>query len=259
MLERLFISSAGKAGGTLDWVINDVEVDGVSQLAVKDLSGVLFSPRGVVAPDKRASSGFYFRGLDVIEQESEVAVTVTYVGSNPLGVPFFALIVGDSPPQRPTVLPIATKKRLLPTVPTTITAVLDRPLEIDSLEIEDAGTAGGAADWVVNDVRIDGTSQFTMSGDIPGDMFALNAIDGFVKFRPGTRIELLVTYIGLDKEGCCFTARVLGTVVRDDLEQPPPDVRAVVRTSGQDLDEEVVARCDWRAPYVPPGARDGVA
>ena len=249
MFERLFISSAGQSGGELDWVINDIEVDGVSQLEVRNLSGALFSAWG-----KRASARLSFRGLDVIERESEVAVTVTYVGSNPRGAPFFASIVGDTPPQRPTVLPITTENKLLPTVTTTITAMLDRPLEIDMLEIEDAGTSGGAADWVVNDVCVDGTSQFTMPGDVPGDMFASNALDGFVKFHPGTRIELLVTYIGLEEEGCRFMARILGTIVRDDLEQPPPDVRAVVRTSGQASDEEVVAHCDWRAPYVQPGA-----
>jgi hypothetical protein len=121
------------------------------------------------------------------------------------------------------------------------------------LEIEDTGTDGGAADWVVNDIRIDKTSQFMQSGDVPGDMFATNAIDSFVKFHPGTRIELLVTYIGLNERGCCFTARILGTVVRDNLQQPPPDVRVIIRTSGEALAEEVVARCDWRAPYVQPG------
>jgi hypothetical protein len=105
-----------------------------------------------------------------------------------------------------------------------------------------------AADWIVNDICIDGTSQFVQSGDVPGDMFATSAIDSFVKFHhPGTRIEVIVTYIGLNKSGCCFTARALGTVVRDDLQQPPPDVRAVIRTSGEALEEEVVVRCDWRA------------
>jgi hypothetical protein len=252
-LTRLVISNAGTAGGSRDWVINDIEINGVSQLKVKNLSGALFSTRGIVAGSMHATSYLYFRGLDVIERESEVAVTVTYVGSNPLGCPLFASIIGDAPPQRPTVLPITTKNKLLPTVTTTITAMLDQPLEIDMLEIEDTDTDGGAADWIVNDIRIDGASQFTRSGDIPGDMFATNAIDSFVKFHPGTRIELLVTYIGLNKSGCCFTARLLGTVVRDDLQQPPPDMHAVIRTSGQHPDEKVVARCNWRTPYVQTG------
>jgi hypothetical protein len=247
MLERLLIS------GEHDWIINDIEVDGVSQLEVKNLSGALFSSGGIVARGRPAFSCLYFCGLDVIERESEVAVTATYVGSNPRGAPFFASIIGDPPPQRPTVLPITTKNTLLPTGTATITAVLDQPLAIGRLEIEDMGTDGGAADWIVNDIRIDETSQFMRSGDVPGDMFATNAIDSFVKFHPGTRIELVVTYIGLNESGCCFVARLLGTVVRDDLQQPPPDVHAVIRTSEGELDEEVVAHCDWRVPYVQPG------
>lgn len=235
-----------------DWIVNDIEIDGVSQLMIKNLAGALFSVTGVVARNKHARSNFSFYGLDVIEQESEVAVTVTYIGENPHGAPFFAGIHGHAPPQRPTVLPIALKNKLLPCDTAEISVTLDRPLQIDMLEIEDGDTSGGAADWIVNDVRIDGSSQFTYSGDVPGDMFATNAIDPFVKFHPGTRIELFVTYIGLNEEGCCFTARLLGTVLRDCLDQPPPDVRAVIQVPGQPT-EEVIARCNWRAPYVPPG------
>lgn len=133
--------------------------------------------------------------------------------------------------------------------------MLDQPLEINRLEIENTGTDGGAADWIVNDIRIDGTSQFEQPGDVPGDFFEARTIHSWVKFHPGTRIELIVTYIGFNESGCCFAARLLGTVVRDALQQPPPDVRAVIQTSGEAPDEEVVARCDWRAPYVQPGTR----
>jgi hypothetical protein len=249
MLERLLISGASSSDH--DWIINDVEVDGISQFAVKDLPGALFSTRGIITGGRRAFSCLCFGGLDVIEQESEVAVTVTYVGSNPHGVAFFGAIVGDSPPQRPTILPMVTKNMLFPTVATTITAVLDQSLEISTLEIEDTGTEGGAADWIIHDIRIDGITQFGESGDVPGDMFSTGTIDNFVKFLPGTRVELLVTYIGLNKSGCCFRARLLGTVVRDNIEQPPPDVHAVLQVSGQVLDDKVVGRCNWRAPYVP--------
>jgi hypothetical protein len=250
MLERLFLSPAGTPGGTRDWVVNDVEIDGVSQLSVKDLPGTLFSPRGIVAEGKRRMSEIYFSGLDVIECESEAAVTVTYVGPNPEGAPLFAAIVGKPPPQRPTVLPIATKKAVAPTATTTIRAILDAPLKIEMLEILDEGTEGGAGDWIVNDLRVDGTPQFTQSGGIPGDMFSTRAIDS-VKCQPGKEIEIAITYIGLKAEGACFVANFLGAVVRDDYDQPPPDVRAIVRVSGEDdFGEEVVARCNWRASYV---------
>lgn len=247
MLERFVISNAGTEGGAGDWVINDIEIDGVSQIGVKNLSGALFSSRGVVVGGKRASSCLYFRDLDVVEQESAVAVTVTYVGSNPSGCPLFASIIGGAPPQRPTVLPIVTKNKLPPGVTTTITAVLDQPLEIGRLEIDNTGTNGGAADWVVNDICIDGTSQFRLPGKVPGDLFGTTSMDSFVKFHPGTRIELLITYIGSNESGCCLTARLLGTVVREDLQQPPRDVYAVVQSSDGTFDEEVVAHCDWRS------------
>ena len=247
MLERLVV-----AWHYSDWIINDIEIDGTSQLEVKNLPGTLFSSRGVVTNGGHASSMLRFRDLDVIETGSEVAVTVTYIGLKPHGELFYAAIVGGSPPQRQTALPIETKNKLLPTIAATITAMLDRPLEIDTLEIENTGTDGGAADWIVNDIRIDETSLFKC-GDVPGDLFAVNTIDNFIKFPPGARIELVVTYIGSNEMGCRFTAHLLGTVVRDNLQQPPPDVRAIVRTSGEAPDEEVLARCNWRAPYVKSG------
>lgn len=253
MLERLFLTGADTPGGARDWIVNDVEVDGVSQFSVKDLPGILFSPRGIVAEGKRATSSIRFSGLDVIERESEVAVTATYVGPKPDGARLFVAVVGDTPPQRPTVLPIAIKRALKPAAKMTISARLDTALKIETLEISDEGTAGGAGDWIVSDFRVDGISQFAQSGDIPGDMFSTTAIDTFVKFQPGKQIEIDVTYIGLEAEGVRFVGSFLGTVVRDDYDQPPPDVHAIVRASNDTSTEEViVARCNWRAPYVRP-------
>ena len=250
MLQRLYLSGAGTPGGARDWVVNDVEVDGVSQLAVKDLPGALFGTRGVVTDGKHAMSVIHFSGLDVIEREGEVAVTVTYVGPNPEGVPFFASIVGDSPPQRPTVLPLASEAPIRSKV--TISARLDVALAIDLLEIE-SGSEG--ADWIVHDIRVDGTTQFAQSGPIPGDVFSTSAIDSFVTFAPGRLLEVDVEYIGEDPTGIRFVGRIFGTVERDNYEQQPPDVRAIVCTSGQaTFGEEVVARCNWRAPYVRPSA-----
>jgi len=249
-LEHLTVSGAGTQNGARDWIVNDIEIDGVSQLSVKDLSGALFSYKGIVAGGRHAMSGIRFSGLDVIESESEVAVTITYVGPNPEGVPFFGAIVGSPPPQRSTVLPFATKQPLPPSVKTTISATLDTALKVRMLEISDEGTRGGSADWIVNDVRVDGTTQFAQSGDIPGDMFSTSSIDSFVTWKPGKQIEIDVTYIGLEEAGVCFSGCFLGTVVRDDYDQPPPDVHAIVHASNDTSAEKVVARCNWRAPYV---------
>jgi hypothetical protein len=246
------ISSAGTPGGARDWIVNDVEVDGVSQLSVKDLPGALFGTRGVAAGNRHAASRIHFTNLDVIEHDSEAAVTVTYVGPNPEGVPFYASIVGEYPQQRPTVLPIDSSGPIK--TKATIQARLDAPLRIELLEI-DCGNDG--ADWTVHDVRVDSSSVFMRPGDpIPGDMFSTSAIDTFVTFVPGKLLEIDVQYNGAAPAGIPFVGRILGSVVREDHSRPPPDVQVLLSVANHHTAQRystlVVATCKWRQPYVRP-------
>lgn len=242
-VERLFLSGAATPGGAADWIVHDLEIDGRSQLTSKDLPGSLFSGGGVTA---------LFSGFDPVERDHELAVVVTYVGPNPEGVPFYASVVGKKPVQRPTVIPIASKTPVpLLTKTTILVRVQDVPFQIERIEIQDSDTSGGAADWIVNDLRVNGRSQFFQSGDIPGDMFATTAIDTFVKIEPcdpGLAFEVDVTYIGSSERGAIFAARLEGTVLRDDYSAAPPDLHALVETIGQGPGELVVATCNWRAP-----------
>lgn len=83
------------------------------------------------------------------------------------------------------------------------------------LLIREDGTPGGAADWIVNDLRIAGRSQFVQSGDLPGSMFGTSSIDNFVSLEParqGNRIELRVTYIGPNADGAVFNGQLIGSV-----------------------------------------------
>jgi hypothetical protein len=83
--ERLFLSAAGTEGGAADWVVNDVVLDGRSQIAPhRDLPGAIFGTEMLGT----------LRAFDRISGEAPIQVTVTYVGSNPLGVPFYASLVG---------------------------------------------------------------------------------------------------------------------------------------------------------------------
>jgi hypothetical protein len=84
----------------------------------------------------------------------------------------------------------------------------------DRLTISSAGTKGGAADWIVNDIRIAGRSQFIQSGDIPGDVFATEAVNSLLKFevaKAAMDVEIIVTYIGENEKGCAFYASIAGT------------------------------------------------
>ena len=71
-----------------------------------------------------------------------------------------------------------------------------------------------AADWVIGDIKIGNVSQFSQSGDIPGEMFANNTIDGFVKFttcQTAMDFVIVTTFVGASEAGAPFVCGVLGT------------------------------------------------
>jgi hypothetical protein len=265
-IDQIFISGAGTEGGAGDWIVNDIEIDGRSQLTLKNLSGSLFGTRGVAA-NPRAEAALSIEGFDPVEYDRELAIIVTYIGPNPDGVHFFASAIGTSPPQRPTIVPIVSDAPLPISTKVTIGARIENaPFQIDRLEIEDAW------DWIVNDLRINGRTQFVQSGDIPGDMFATNAITSFVSLedcKVGGEIEIDVTYIGAapppsrsmsalpiqppsaaSAAEAIFKGRLEGTVVRDDYSVPPPDLRVITRTGDKITDAPAIGTCNWRPPLI---------
>lgn len=113
------------------------------------------------------------------------------------------------------VLPLSSPDPVLPTQELCVVGSITSALLPERLYISPAGTPGGAADWSVNDIKIDGKSQFQFqqSGSIPGNMFSTDAKDGFTTFDPalpGSRVELFVTYIGSNEKGCPFFASLVG-------------------------------------------------
>jgi hypothetical protein len=233
-IENLFISRSA------DWIVNEIEIEGRPQRVPKDIPGTLFGS----GSHARVS----FAGLDVVERDRELALIVTYVGTNPEGIPFHATATGSRPAQNPTVVPITARDPLQPASSMTIrVSAPSTAFRVERFIIEDGNTGGGSADWIVNDVRIANQSQFVQSGDIPGDLFATNAIDNFMKFGSwpvDAMIEIDVTYIGLREEGALFRARLEGAVVRDDYDIAPPDLSVFVETTGQGT--VVIATCNFR-------------
>ena len=250
-IERIYISNAGTAGGSADWVVNDIEIEGQSQLVHKDLPGALFGAGSGVGAG-RAIATLSLEGFDPIERDRELVLVVTYIGLNPEGCPFFGAVTGSRPAQRPTILQATSKAPVQPHAKTTITARIQNvSFQLHRLEIEDRDTAGGCADWLVEDLRVNGKTQLTQPGPIPGDLFATKALDSFVKLETcaaGNTIEIDMHYIGLNPQGVIFAARFEGTVMRDDFTVAPPDLHATIETSGQGSAEAVVGRCNWRAP-----------
>jgi hypothetical protein len=149
----------------------------------------------------------------------QAAMLPPMMGPPPEAFPFparAAVVAAPMPTQaNRDILPMSTGVPILPTQSAQITG---RPqvlvFKIGRFVISNAGTAGGAADWIVNDIKIGNRSQFVQSGDVPGDLFAVNAIDTFVRFEAAQTamdVVVVVTYIGLNESGAPFFGAMVGT------------------------------------------------
>lgn len=118
-------------------------------------------------------------------------------------------------------LPMSTGVPILPTQSAHITSRPRATCNCKRFIISNAGTAGGAADWVVNDIKIDGVSQFLKPGNISGNMFSTNterdmidALDALVQLTSAQSemaVDVIVTYIGLNENGCPFFGAMVET------------------------------------------------
>jgi hypothetical protein len=172
-------------------------------------------PGAAVVRDHRVSAGQW---MDIVGQQVPVGPGVGPFGpawQHPF--PPSAMIVDAPMPTQANrdILPMSTGVPILPTQSAQITG---RPqtlvFKIGRFVISNAGTAGGSADWIVNDIKIGNRSQFVQSGDVPGDLFAVNAIDTFVRFETAQTamdVVVVVTYIGLNESGAPFFGAMVGT------------------------------------------------
>jgi hypothetical protein len=134
------------------------------------------------------------------------------------------------------ILPMSSGKKVPRTESVQITARVDHTFKPQRLFISNAGTASGAADWVVNDIKLAGKSIFEQSGDIPGDMFATGpeVLDRFLTFRtiePGQSVQIVVTYIGLTEGGAPFFAAMEGIHAQKRLSRNKRRDKAIVEVA----------------------------
>lgn len=124
------------------------------------------------------------------------------------------------------VVPLSTGVPIQPGTSAQITCRVQSEFRCERFMISGANTPGGAADWIVNNIQIGNRSQFVQSGDLPGDMFAVNAIDAYVSFETA-RVEMdivvTVTYVGANVSGVPFYGSMIGT----RIESGPPQYTRV--------------------------------
>jgi hypothetical protein len=136
------------------------------------------------------------------------------LGLGTLLVVFVALIARQRrssgiPPSSRLILPMSTGVKVLSGMSAKISAHPQNfSFRIDGLVIEDA------ENWVVNDLIVDGESQFVQPGDVPGDMFSEAGQGCGIRLDVapvGADVAIVVTHVG---EGSrAFLCMALGTPI----------------------------------------------
>ncbi len=134
------------------------------------------------------------------------------LGRGAYGIPPRNALVDYPGPSRAerVVLPMSSGVNILPNTSAQITS---RPQTV-AFRPERMIIGGNAGDWIINDVKVGNRSQFTQSGDVPGEMFAATTIDSFVSFetvQTAMDFVVLVTFVGASESGAPFVCGVLGT------------------------------------------------
>jgi hypothetical protein len=107
-------------------------------------------------------------------------------------------------------LPMSSGVAILPNTSAQITS---RPQNV-AFRPERIIIGGRPGDWIVNDIKVGNRSQFSQSGDVPGEMFAATTIDAYVSMetvQTAMDFVMLVTFIGDVQGGAQFVCGVLGT------------------------------------------------
>ncbi len=107
-------------------------------------------------------------------------------------------------------LPMSSGVNILPNTSAQITS---RPQNV-AFRPERIIIGGSPSDWIVNDIKVGNRSQFSQSGDVPGEMFAATTIDSFVSMetvQTAMDFVMLVTFVGASESGAPFVCGVLGT------------------------------------------------
>ncbi len=191
------------------WRVDDVLMGGKSQVA----------PHGKLPAELFGSHvvGSGIRAFDRIARPIDVELAVTRVGGAWAGSAVLVGAILGSATYEPRVVAVRSRARVLPGGLDLCELDLTCPVEVDRFVVEDG------ADWIVNDLRVDGKSLFAQSGDVPGEMFSPETLDNFVHFgviRAGSRVSVLATYVGNDPDGRLFAGELRG---QEPEPEPEPE------------------------------------
>lgn len=189
-VDRLTIADAK------DWIVNNIEVRNKSIFVQSgELPGELFLDSAPVI-------------LEPLAAKDRVEVAATYVGSNSSACLVVELSGTAQPPSEPRTLscflPMSTCG--IPIEPTQSAQITGRPqgdFLPERLVIADSD------EWSVHDIKVGTHSQLAASGDIPGQSFAIDLVEGHMTFDPVRKGQDFIIVTTRDDD-CKKSAAFLG-------------------------------------------------
>jgi hypothetical protein len=156
-----------------DWVVNNIAVRNKSIFVQSgELPGEMFSDAACVI-------------LEPLTAKDRVEVAATYIGNNPSACLKVELSGMAEPPSEPRTvscfLPMSTGVPIEPTQSAQITGRTQSDFLPERLVIADSD------EWSVNDIKVGTHSQLATSGDIPGQSFSIDLVEGHGTFGPVVR------------------------------------------------------------------------
>lgn len=217
-----FYLSAGHVQ-TSAWQIHDIRVNGKSQLDGDELSGALFSPWQTL--EMRS----FVSGFDTIAIDGSLEIDVSFRGEgNITKVPFYAGLIGLAVNPDHDVTAYSGLLRLRGTADELVAATCDGPARVppnacawfivkplhQTIRPSRLAIANTPGDWLIEDLHINGQTQFKQADPLPGAIFHPGALDTFTSLDPlSTRgsLAIKVRYIGSNPRGGRFSAVMHGS------------------------------------------------
>lgn len=189
-----------------DWIVHDIRTHGRSIFVQGgDLPGAMFTGSAPVI-------------LKPLVAKDRVEIAATYIGKNTAACLKVELSGVTTPTSGRRVvscfLPMSTDVPIVPTQSAQITGRSARDFIPERVVIADADA------WIINDIKVGNRCQTAQSGNIPGQVFSLQAVGCDVtldRVPQATDLAIVTTYgEGGKEEGSGFYCGVQGHLAQED-------------------------------------------
>jgi hypothetical protein len=206
-------------GGFGAWHVHDVRVNERSQFDGDEFSGEVFSPR------RHREMFAIVSGFDTVTVGGAFEVEASFLGKGSVDrAPFYAVLMGVVVGSNHPVDSYSGLIRLRGVDGQLVTATCDGPSRVlpgesawfvarpdQALHPEHFMLERYSQDWMIEDLHVDGKSQFVTGSAVPGDIFHPDVLDWLIKLHDVSvsgSFAIKARYVGSNPRGGRFGALV---------------------------------------------------